>query len=163
MTLAPFFARQRRGGATPAYGRDPYREMQDINDRFGQLVRAFFGDPLGLSAVSVPADVEETDDAYVVDVDLPNVNPDEVTIEMRGEELRIAGAFQDRERTGTMRRQHRPTGAFEYVVDLPGDIEPARVDATYDNGVLRVTVGRKRDAQPRRIEIHQGELRRRAK
>jgi hypothetical protein len=38
-------------------------------------------------------------------------------------------------------------------VDLPSDIDPNRVEATYDNGVLTVTVGKARDAQPRRIEI----------
>jgi HSP20 family protein len=38
-------------------------------------------------------------------------------------------------------------------VDLPSDIDPSRVEATYDNGVLTVTVGKAKDAQPRRIEI----------
>jgi HSP20 family protein len=163
MTLAPFFSRRRRGGgqlaATPTYRRDPYREMEDINDQFGQLVQGVFGMTPGLaapaawSALAVPVDVEETDDAYIVDVDLPNVNPEDVNIEMRGEELRITGQFQDRDRTGVLRRQNRPTGDFEYVVDLPSDIDPNRVEATYDNGVLTVTVGKARDAQPRRIEI----------
>jgi HSP20 family protein len=163
MTLAPFFTRRRRGGgplaASPMYRRDPYREMEDINDRFGQLVQTVFGMTPGLvgqggwSALAVPVDVEETDDAYIVDVDLPNVNPEDVNIEMRGEELRISGQFQDRDRSGVMRRQNRPTGDFEYTVDLPGDIDPDRVEATYDNGVLMVSVGKARDAQPRRIEI----------
>jgi HSP20 family protein len=133
--------------------------MEDINDRFGQLIQSVFGvtpgtaGPAAWSALAVPVDVEETDDAYVVDVDLPNVNPEDVTIEMRGEELRISGQFQQRERTGALRRQNRPTGDFEYVVDLPSDIDPNRVEATYDNGVLTVTVGKAQGAQPRRIEI----------
>lgn len=163
MTLAPFFTRRHRGGgqmaATPMYRRDPYREMEDINDRFAQLVQSVFGTSSGVggaaawSAMAVPVDVEETDDAYVVDVDLPNVNPEDVTIEMRGEELRISGQFQERERSGVLRRQNRPTGDFEYVVDLPSDIDPSRVEATYDNGALTITVGKAKDAQPRRIEI----------
>jgi HSP20 family protein len=145
--------------ATPMYRQDPYREMDDINDRFGQLVQTVFGmspamtGPAAWSALAVPVDIEETDDAYVVDVDLPNVNPEDVSIEMRGEELRISGQFQQRDRSGVLRRQNRPTGDFEYVVDLPSDIDPNRVEATHDNGVLTVTVGKARDAQPRRIEI----------
>lgn len=143
----------------PAYRWDPYREMEDINDRFGQLIRSFFGDTAGfagtgrLSPLAPPIDIEETDDAYLVDIDLPNVNPDDVTIEMLGEELHITGAFQQRERSGVLRRQNRPAGDFEYVVDLPSDIDPNRVEATYDAGVLKVTVGKAQDAQPRRIEI----------
>ncbi|MDG4824974.1 Hsp20/alpha crystallin family protein [Asanoa sp. WMMD1127] len=143
---------QRRGGGQ--VGWDPYRDA----NRFDQLVRTLFADAPGLtaqSALAIPVDIEETDDAYVVDVDLPNVNPDDVTIEMRGEELRISGRFEQRERSGVMRRQNRQQGEFEYVVDLPSDLDPDRVDATYDRGVLRISVPKAQDAQPRRIEIHE--------
>ena len=162
MTLAPFTSRQYGGGqqtASPVYRWGQYRDMAEINDRFNQLVRTLFGDTSGAggagtwSPVAPPVDVEETDDSYVVDVDLPNVNPEDVTVEMHGEELRISGRFEQRERTGVVRRQNRPTGEFEYVVDLPSDIDPNRVEATYDGGVLTVTVGKARDARPRRIEI----------
>jgi HSP20 family protein len=161
MTLGPYTSRQRRHPGqrviTPAL-LDPYREMEDINTRFGQLIQSFFQDSSGPSTATgwstLPAvDIEETDDAYVVDVDMPNVNPDDVTLEMRGEELHIAGTTHQRERTGVMRRQNRPTGAFEWLVDLPSDIDPNRVEATYDSGVLTVRVGKTRGAQPRRIAI----------
>jgi HSP20 family molecular chaperone IbpA len=105
------------------------------------------------SPLAPPVDIEETDDAYIVDIDLPNVNPEDVTLEMRGEELRISGEHPQRDRSGVVRRQNRPMGDFEYVVDLPSDIDPNRVEATYENGVLRITVGKTQEAQPRRIEI----------
>jgi HSP20 family protein len=167
MTLAPF-SRQYRGGGQRAispYRMGPLADITDVNDRFGQLIRSFFGDTSmgggmgggmgSWSTMAVPVDVEETDDSYVVEVDLPNVNPDEVDVEMRGEELRISGRFQERERTGVVRRQNRPAGDFEYVVDLPSDIDPNRVEATYDGGVLTITVGKAQDAQPRRIEVRE--------
>ena len=161
MTLGPYSSRQRRhpGQRVIAPGlMDPYREMEDINTRFGQLIQSFFQDSASPSTANtwsaLPAvDIEETDDAYVVDVDMPNVNPDDVTLEMRGEELHLSGMTHERERTGVMRRRNRPTGAFEWVVDLPGDIDPNRVEATYDSGVLTITIGKTRDAQPRRIAI----------
>jgi HSP20 family protein len=135
--------------------------MEEINNRFDQLIQTFFGNTSGATAGNAwsrfapPIDVEETDNAYVVEIDLPNVNPEDVTIEMRGEELRVTGRFQERERTGVVRRQSRPTGDFEYLVDLPSDIDPNRVDATYDSGVLTLTVGKAQDNQPRRIEIRE--------
>jgi HSP20 family protein len=163
MTLTPFSARQRRGGGqlagAPGYRSDPRREMDDINSRFSQLIQSFFGDsPMftgasGWSPLAPPVDIEETEDAYRVDVDLPNVNPEDVSIEMRGEELRISGMFEPRDRAGVMRHQNRQTGDFEYLVDLPSDIDGNRVEATYENGVLTVTVGKAQDAQSRRIEI----------
>jgi HSP20 family protein len=158
MTLAPFSSRPRRGGllaATPAYRWDPRREVDELNSRFGQLIQSLIGGETGIGSAgwSPPVDVEETEDAYVVDVDLPNVNPEDVNLEMRGEELRISGAFEERGRGGVVRRQGRQTGEFEYMIDLPSDIDGDRVQAAYSNGVLTVTVPKARDAQPRRIEI----------
>jgi HSP20 family protein len=170
MTLVPFTAR-RRGGAqlTPAslVRWDPYREMQDINSRFDQLIRTFFGDSSPSTSagnwnqMAPPVDVEETENSYLVELDLPNVDPQDVTIEMRGEEIQVSGRYQDREHTGAVRRQNRPTGDFEFLIDLPSDIDPNQVDASYDNGVLTISVAKKRDLQPRRIEIHAGNGRQR--
>ena len=107
MTLAPFTSRQYGGGqqtASPMYRWGPYRDMAEINDRFNQLIRTMFGDTSAAggagawSPVAPPVDVEETDDSYVVDVDLPNVRPEDVAVEMHGEELRISGRFEQRDR-----------------------------------------------------------------
>lgn len=170
MTLVPFTAR-RRGGAQPTPAPlvrwDPYREMQEINSRFDQLIRTFFGDSSPSNSagswnqMAPPVDVEETEDSYLVELDLPNVDPQDVTIEMRGEEIQVSGRYQDREHTGAVRRQNRPTGDFEFLIDLPSDIDPNQVDASYDNGVLTISVAKKRDLQPRRIEIHAGNGRQR--
>src|SRR5439155_5518151 len=86
MSLAPYFTMQQRHGGGRQTLSPRYREMQDINRRFGDLIQTFFGDPTGLigAAVTPPVDIEETDDAYVVDVDLPSVRPEDVNIEMRG-------------------------------------------------------------------------------
>lgn len=81
------------------------------------------------------------------------MDPSDVNLEIRGEELRISGSFQERERGGVVRRQNRQTGEFEYTVDLPSDVDASRVEATYNNGVLTVSVGKRRDARSRRIEI----------
>ena len=159
MSLAPFFTRQQRHGGGRQALAPRYREMEDINRRFTDVIQTFFGDPAGLigTAMTPPVDIEETDEAYLVDVDLPSVRPEDVNIEMRGEELRIYGEVQQRERTGVVRRQNRPAGEFEYLVDLPGDIDPSRVEARYQYGVLTVMVGKTKNAQPRRIEIRAGD------
>jgi HSP20 family protein len=51
----------------------------------------------------VPADIEETDDAFVVEADLPNVWREDVDVELRENELRITGEFRRKERTGVLR------------------------------------------------------------
>jgi HSP20 family protein len=50
--------------------------------------------------------------------------------------------------------QERFAGAFRRVVSLPEDADPANIEATYRDGILRVTVARRQSSQPRRIEVN---------
>lgn len=105
----------------------------------------------------VPIDIEETEDAYVVDLDLPNVGEDNVQIELRGSELRIFGEFRERTRHGILRRQSRRVGEFEYLISLPGDLDPDRVEASLEHGVLQVWAPKAQSAHPRRIDVHKSQ------
>jgi HSP20 family protein len=59
----------------------------------------------------------------------------------------------DRERTSVY-AQERFAGRFRRVISLPEDADPAKVDASYRDGILRVTVARRESARPRRIEVN---------
>jgi HSP20 family protein len=105
------------------------------------------------------ADVEETDDAYVVDVELPGVDEADIDIEVNGREVTVTGELKERERKGILRRRTRRVGEFQYSVTLPGDIDADNVDAQLENGVLTVTVPKSQRAKPRRISIGGGQAR----
>jgi HSP20 family protein len=148
-----------RSGRRPARRWDPVREMEDVYDRMGRLMQDFFGDSTPATAAvrlpewTTPVDIEETDDEYIVEVDVPNVKREDINLELRDSELRISGEIKERERTGILRRRSRRVGQFEHVVGLPGEIDPDRVEATLDNGVLTVRLGKAGGTQPRRIEV----------
>jgi HSP20 family protein len=149
--------RSSRPGATVLTRRsDPFREMEDLQDRMGQLMDGLFGlVPPAVAArlPMAPADIEETDDAYIVELDLPGVRPEDVNLEIRETELRVSGEIKERERKGIVRRQTRRIGAFEHVIALPGEADPEKVEATLHDGVLTVRVGKSQVRQPRRVEI----------
>jgi len=137
---------------------DPVREVEEMQEQMGQLMQRFIGEPLASVAGRgspwfVPADIEETDDGFIVEIDLPNVKRDDIQLELRENALRIFGEVKEREHAGVLRRQTRRVGDFEYLVALPGDVDPAKVDATLSDGVLTVRVGKAVASQPRRIEI----------
>ena len=137
------------------------REMQDLQNRLSQLTQTFFGDmwPLasgGRASSIVAVDIEETDDAYIVDLDLPNVSAEDVQIELRGDELRVFGQYQQRERGGLMRRQTRDAGEFEFLIDLPAEVEAEGVSAKLENGVLTIRAPKAKQSQARRIEVQEG-------
>jgi HSP20 family protein len=134
--------------------------LAELEGRMGDLIQSFFADPFMAAPVAPvvpvwvpPVDIEETEDSYILEMDLPGVKPEDVNLELRdSNELRVTGQYRERERTGTMRRQSRRSGQFEYDVILPGEVDPEKIDASLEDGVLFVRLG-KAQAQPRRIEV----------
>jgi HSP20 family protein len=149
----------RRGGQNLTVT-DPSREFEDIYDRMGQLMNFAFGD-LGLvrpgSAPWSPlAEVSETDDAYLVHVELPGIRKDQVDVQLVDRELVISGDIKESE-NGRRRRSSRRTGRFEYRTYLPADVKADQVSAQLADGVLTVTVPKSEAAKPRRIEVKASE------
>jgi len=99
------------------------------------------------------ADVEETEDSYIVDIELPGVRREDVTLETTGEHLTVTGERRERQRVGLLRQQTRSTGQFRYEVTLPSDVDAEKVTATLDHGVLHVVVPKTEAARPRKIAI----------
>jgi HSP20 family protein len=137
--------------------------LAELEDRMGDLIQNFFADPFAAAPAVVPVpvwvpafDIEETEDSYIMEMDLPGVKPEDVNVELRGgNELRISGRYRGRERTGRMRREERRGGDFEYDVILPGDVNAEQIDATLEDGVLSVRLG-KAQPQARRIPVKGG-------
>jgi HSP20 family protein len=135
---------------------DPSREIEDIYNRMGQLMNVAFGDLSVAGLNEAPwapfADVSETDDSYLVRVELPGVNKDQVDVQLNDRELVIAGEVKEEEK-GRKHRSSRRTGRFEYRTYLPGDINAESVSGQLSDGVLTVTVPKTETAKPRRVEI----------
>ena len=133
----------------------PFREFEDVYDRMGQLLNTTFGD---LSRIVedrpwVPrTDIIETDDAYLVKIDLPGVRRDQLDVQVQDRDVVVTGEIVEREQ-GRWFRRARPVGRFEYRSQLPDDISPEKISAELADGVLTVTVPKAETARPRRIEI----------
>ncbi len=138
---------------------EPFRELDQVTDRMRQMLEQTFGG-IGLSSPLVEregwlpfVDLEETDDAYVVEAELPGVKRENVSIEFVGNELNITGEIKERNRKGTVRRRSRRTGRFDYRVSLPGNVDADKIEANLAEGVLTVRVPKSERAQRRRIEV----------
>lgn len=155
MTTTP--ARYRGTAAPPARRTDPLTEFQNLQEQMAEIFGNIFP-PLqadGTPVWSPAADIEEEDDAYVLELEVPGVRRDDVHIELRQNEVRISGEIKEKERTGVLRRRTRRTGQFQYVVTLPGEIDPDQVDADLHNGVLTVRLGKAAKNQPRQISVRE--------
>ncbi|HYH25139.1 MAG TPA: Hsp20/alpha crystallin family protein [Blastococcus sp.] len=132
-------------------GWDPFRELDELTQRVNSLWEANVGGDL--HGWAPQADVEETDDAYVVEIDLPGVKRDDIDIQLTDRQLTVSGEIKEKERTGILRRRTRRVGQFQYTVTLPADVDADKVSAHLDEGVLTVRVPKPEQAKPRRIQI----------
>jgi len=132
---------------------DPFRELEEMHERMGRLLDRTFGDWLSTEGWLPMVDVEERDDAWVIEADLPGVERKDVTVELQDNQLSIHGERKERERSGQLRRRTRRTGRFEYRLTLPSGGEGDKVQASMANGVLTVVVPKSSAAQRKRIEV----------
>jgi HSP20 family protein len=137
---------------------DPLRELAQLHQRMSQLMNALGTDLLSPTAQGwTPlADVTETDDAYVVEIEVPGVHRKDLTVEAVGGELRVSGEIVEKEKVGWLRHRTRRVGQFAYRTTLPGDIDTDGISADLVDGVLTVRVPKTEAAKPRRITVNAG-------
>jgi HSP20 family protein len=131
---------------------DPFRDL----DRLAEQV---LGGPAGTRRAPrfMPMDLYRSGDHYVVKADLPGVDPGSVDVSVDNGLLTIRA-----ERTGMADESvewiagERPTGTFQRQLALGDGIDADGIHATYENGVLAVTVPVAAKAKARRIEVITG-------
>jgi HSP20 family protein len=144
---------------------DPVRELDSLQTDMNRLFDRFFGTPTGGKGISgqrwIPAmDLTETDDSLVLRADLPGVKEDDVSIEVKDGVLQISGERKDeREQKGEgFHRVERSFGRFSRALNLPDGVEPDKVEANFDNGVLEVRIPKPEETQPTRVRIGKGSV-----
>jgi HSP20 family protein len=147
---------QARRSGTQSVGRSgPARELDDLQNLMTQLFESTLGGVgMPTDGIVVPlVDIEETDDAWILEAEVPGVNRKDVNVDVRDSEVFISGEIKEKERRGILRRRTRPVGRFEFRVMLPGDVDADGIDAKLDDGVLNVRIPKAEKAKPRRIQI----------
>ena len=100
-------------------------------------------------------DVYEKDDAVVVKAALPGVRPDEVDISVTGDVLTIKGETKSEEETkdGNYHRRELRYGVFARSIPLPTLVDHDKAEATFENGILTVSLPKAEEAKPKSIKI----------
>jgi HSP20 family protein len=132
--------------------------QHEMNRMFNDFFRGGNGEEAGsgLGAWTPPVDTYETDDALVIQVDLPGVSIDDVSVDvhqntliLRGQRKPDTGVPQDR-----YHRVERTYGTFQRSFVLPTTVDQEKVQATFKDGVLELHLPKSAAAKPRRIAIH---------
>jgi HSP20 family protein len=148
--------RRRDTAPQPVQHWDPFRELENLQQQLAQLVQQGGPDGNGGLPFVPPVDIEETEDAWIVEAELPGVRPEDVNVELRASELAISGEIKEREREGILRRRTRKVGEFDYHITLPGDADPDNIEARLQDGILKVRIPKPEQERPRRIDVKPG-------
>jgi HSP20 family protein len=130
---------------------DPFRDLSAMEDEFDRLVGRAFS-----RSAWVPAlDVRETEDLFEVTVDLPGMAPEDVAVTFEAGVLTVSGTrqFSREESQETYHRIERSYGTFARQIKLPRTADTEKIEASFDKGVLSVTVPKAEAAKPRTIEV----------
>lgn len=110
---------------------------------------------LGLSTWTPAADIAELENEYLVKLELPGVNKDDVGITVESNILTIRGEkkFEKDEKKDNFHRIERTYGSFERSFTLPSTIRTDKIDAVYKDGILTVSLPKAEEAKPKQIEV----------
>jgi HSP20 family protein len=113
------------------------------------------GNGNSVTGFAPPLDVHETEDEYVVMVDLPGVKSEDVSIEVNEQLLTVSGSRVPVE-TGDSQLVERPYGSFVRTLTLPKGIDSDGIVANYVDGVLELHIPKPAEAKPKKIAIGAG-------
>jgi HSP20 family protein len=139
---------------------DPFREAVSLRDAMNSLFQDSFVRPTGGAGgggglASLPLDVSENDNEFVIKGSLPGVKPEEVQITILGDTVTIQGETRaEQEKKGE--RWHvreRRFGSFQRSLSLGTAVNADKAQAQFEHGVLTLTLPKSEAAKPRQIKV----------
>jgi HSP20 family protein len=137
----------------------PLSDVVSLREAMDRLFEDSFIRPNGWADVhqlAVPVDLWETKDAYHLRAELPGLQPDDIEINATADAVTISGetkASTDVTNEGWI-RQERRFGKFMRSFTIPMQIDPNKVDAKFQNGVLELVLPKAENVKPRSIKIN---------
>jgi HSP20 family protein len=154
---------------------DPFQDLRDAQDEMAQMAQmdpmsprlahalGLHGQQQGSGRATTTAwapalDISERKDAYLVTVELPGVETDDLQITLEDGLLTIQGErhFAHDSTEQQFHRVERRYGAFRRSITLPAQVQAEQIEATVDNGVLQIMVPKMEEAKPKRIQVRPG-------
>lgn len=129
----------------------PFRELDLMERRMRRML-----EDVGFGPIAIPAaDVYETPEAFVVELEVPGFDEPQLGLEVTDHTLTITGdATAEKEEKDKMFILHeRLAQAFERRFQLPEDVNTDKIVATFDSGVLEVHVPKSEKSAPRKVQI----------
>jgi len=138
---------------------DPFKELLRMEDRmnrlFGDILRPELREREVVGEWLPPVDIYEDAEGVVIKAELPEMDMKDIDVKIEDNTLRIRGErkLEKEDKKDNYHRIERYYGSFSRSFTLPSTVDQEKVKATYDRGILRITLPKKEETKPRKIKI----------
>jgi HSP20 family protein len=136
--------------------RSPFEELHRMRQQLDRLFEDAATPQQAVGAGVFPLiNLTEDKDRYFIRAELPGVKGDDIDIQVTANNLSISGErkIAVEEEGARFHRREREAGSFSRMIGLPGDINPDKVNAKLENGILTVEVSKAEAAKPKHITV----------
>jgi HSP20 family protein len=143
---------------------DPFRELRSLQDEMNRLFMSNYSqrnaseEGFSSGAWNPQVDIFENKNEIVLEAELPGMKPEDVNISIENNVLTMHGErkFEKKDEKDNFHRVERSYGSFTRSFTLPPTVASESANAEFENGILRLTLAKREEAKPRRIEIKGG-------
>jgi len=138
---------------------DPFRELENMfkryNDPLSRNYIAKENESMMSGSWAPLVDIKETKDAYIIKGELPGMDKDDVNVSIDKNTLTIKGEkkIEHESEEDNVHRSECRYGLFERSFSLPKEVDVKKIDASFKNGVLRLTVAKSEAVKPKQIQV----------
>jgi len=137
---------------------DPFREVAALHNRVNSLFRDFNDGESSLTTTNfIPAvDIYEDEKRIVLKLEVPGIPEKDLDVTVENNTLVVKGErkFEKEEKEENFHRIERRYGGFSRAFTLPTTVETESIDAKYENGVIKLELKKKAEAQPKQIKVN---------
>jgi HSP20 family protein len=141
---------------------DPFRNVATLQDRINRLFEDSFprsrdiDEDISMCEWKPSVDIYETEEGIIIKAELPGVNKEDVSVEVKNNILTLKGErFVDKEiDEDKYYRRERCFGTFHRTFTLQDTVLPDKIKAKFRNGVLEIEVPKPEEEKPRQISVN---------
>jgi HSP20 family protein len=142
---------------------EPFRELSALQNRMSRLFEEQYGsgreESLTTGAFVPPVDIYDDEHSIQLKLEVPGIDQKDLDVKVENNVLTVSGErkFEKEEKEENFRRVERRYGSFTRSFTLPNTVNSEDVSADYNNGVLKVRLGKRAEAKPKQIKVNIGD------
>ena len=134
---------------------DPFRELAGFFENFADVTGARGSEESTFGTFTPAVDVYEDEQNLVLKLEVPGMNEEDLKVSLENSTLTVSGErkFEKEEKEENFHRIERRYGTFTRTFRLPNTVDAEKVEASYDKGLLKITLAKRAEAKPKAIKV----------